>query len=78
MPEESRANDVRPYSAPFQSGQTDSSALPGISSKRGDNMKPPLLEEVARSAVGVARRVSQHDTAAQNCIPPKTQSIPRR
>ena len=36
LTEESRENDVRPYSAPFQNGQIDSSALPGISSMRGD------------------------------------------
>ncbi len=41
----------------------NSSALSGISSGRGDNMKPPLLEEVARSAGGVvgANHVRPYD-----------------
>ena len=34
--EESRANDVRPYNVPFPKRVNNSSALSGISSKRGD------------------------------------------
>ena len=41
--EESRANDVRPYGFSFRKRVNNSSALPGISSMRGDNFaKPPL------------------------------------
>ena len=47
MTEESRANDVRPYNVPFPKRVNNSSALPGISSKRGDNGKASSLEEVA-------------------------------
>ena len=43
-----------PTNLPFQGRQDNSSALSGITSIRGDNFaKPPLLEEVARSAGGV-------------------------
>jgi len=44
---ESRANDVRPYNVPFPKRVNNSSALPGISSMRGDNGKASSLEEVA-------------------------------
>ena len=45
---------LRSIHLPFQGRQINSSALPGISSIRGDNFaKSPLLEEVARSAGGV-------------------------
>ena len=40
---ESRANNVRPYGFSFRKRVNNSSALPGISSMRGDNFaKPPL------------------------------------
>ena len=47
LTEGSRANDVRPYGMPFQNGQTDSSALTGISSIRGDFLFGSSTEELA-------------------------------